>query len=125
AVPSTEPDVDQAWRLLARLDSVVPASLKAYKHGVGSIMVAGVLRNAGLADSAEAVLSRIDRSEEADPQRNLFWYEAGIRASTNDPEGALEALRRWVAATAGSTLGEGGEAHWWWRGLRGRPEFEQ
>ena len=94
-------------------------------NGVGLIMVAGVLRNAGLADSASSVLARVDHSEEVDPQRNLFVFEAGIGASTGDLEGALDVLRRWVAATPGSTLGPDGELHWWWRDLRGRPEFQQ
>ena len=125
AAPSRDPDVDAAWALLARQDSLVPESLRRYKHGVGEIMVAGVLRNAGLADSASSVLARVDHSEEVDPQRNLFVFEAGIGASTGDLEGALDVLRRWVAATPGSTLGPDGELHWWWRDLRSRPEFQQ
>ncbi len=125
AVPSREPDADAAWALLARQDSLAPESLRLYKHGVGEIMVAGVLRNAGLADSASSVLARVNHSEEVDPQRNLFVFDAGIRASTGDPEGALEVLRRWVAATPGSTLPPDGELHWWWRDLRSRPDFQQ
>ncbi len=124
AAPPSEPDVDAAWRQLARLDSLAPGSLRDFKRGVGQIMVAGVLRKAQLADSAEAVLSRVDHSESVDPQRQLHVYEAGIRASTGDREGALEALRRWVAATPGGTLGPTAELHWWWRDLRTVPEFE-
>ena len=125
ATPAAAVDVDTAWRLLAQLDSVVPTSLREYKHGVGLIMVGGVLRNAGLPDSAASVFARVDHSEAADPQRNLFVYEAGIRASTGDLDGSLEALRRWIAATPGSTLGEGEDTHWWWRDLRSRPDFRQ
>jgi TolB-like protein/tetratricopeptide (TPR) repeat protein len=125
AVPTRTPDVDAAWALLARQDSLAPESLRDYKHGVGQIMVAGVLRNAGLPDSASSVLSQVDHSEEVDPQRKLFQYEAGIRASTGDIEGALQALRRWVSATPGSTLGSVGDLHWWFRDLRNRPEFQQ
>ncbi len=125
AVPSETPDVDGAWALLARQDSIVPESLRRFKHGIGEIMVAGVLRNAGLADSASSVLARVDHSEEVDPQRNLIVFDAGIRASTGDPDGAVEVLRRWVAATPGSTLGPDGELHWWWREVRTRPDFQQ
>lgn len=125
ATPSATADPAAAWALLAQLDSMVPASLKAYKHGVGTIMVAGVLRRAGMPDSAAVVLATVDHSEVADPQRNLFVYEAGILASTGDADGALDMLRRWAASTPGSALGDGQEAHWWWQSLRARPEFQQ
>jgi TolB-like protein len=125
AAPPGEADVDAAWGLLARLDSLVPESLRAFKQGVGQIMVAGVLRKAALADSAESVLARVDRAEDVDPQRQLLVYEAAIRATTGDQEGALTALRRWVSATPGGTLGPSGELSWWWRDLRARPEFQQ
>ena len=118
-----EPDVDEAWQWLERLEALAPESLRAFKRGVGQIMVAGVLRRASLPDSAESVFSAVDHSEQVDPQRQLFAYEAAIRATTGDPDGALAALRRWAAATQGSTLGTGAERHWWWRELRSRPEF--
>lgn len=125
AAPRREADVDAAWALLARLDSLAPESLRAFKRGVGQIMVAGVLRKASLPDSAEAVLARVDHGEAVDPQRQLRVYEAGIRASTGDVDGALAALRRWVAATPGGTLGPTGELNWWWRELRVHPDFQQ
>lgn len=127
AAPTGDAAVDEAWRLLAQLDSVAPESLRAYKHGVGQILVAGVLRNAGLPDSASSVLARVDHGEEVDVQRNLFQYEAAILGTTGEPdvEGALDALRRWVAMTPGVSLGPHAESHWWWRNLRDRPEFQR
>jgi len=125
AAPNQPAEVDTAWQLLARLDSLAPASLRGFKHGVGEIMVAGVLRKASLPDSAEAVLARVDHREDVDPQRQLRVYEAAIRASTGDPDGALEALSRWVASTPGGTLGPTGDLHWWWGSLRSRPEFQR
>jgi hypothetical protein len=125
ATPRGDADVEAAWSLLSRLDALTPESLRAFKRGVGQIMVAGVLRRAELADSAEAVLSRVDHGETVDPQRQLRVYEAAIRATTGDPDGAIAALRRWVAATPGGTLGPTGELSWWWRELRAHPEFLQ
>lgn len=125
AAPNQPAEVDVAWQLLARLDSLAPPSLRAFKQGVGRIMVAGVLRKTSLADSAQAVLARVDYGEAVDPQRQLRVYEAAIRASTGDPDGALEALGRWVASTPGGTLGPTGDLHWWWQSLRSRPEFQR
>jgi len=125
ATPEKEPDVDTAWELLARLDTLTPELIRPLRRGMGQVMVAGVLRRAGLPDSASAVLSRVDRSERTDPQRLVLLYEAGILASTGDPDGGLDALRRYVAATAGTALGQGMRQHWWWQSLRGRSEFER
>jgi serine/threonine-protein kinase len=124
AAPYGEPEPDSAWAALARLDSLAPGPLKQYMNQVGRIMVGGVLRRAELPDSAAAVFADIDHSEAVDPQRQLFIYEAGIRASTGDPDGAIDALRRWAAATPGSTLGPGAERNWWWRDLRGNAAFQ-
>ncbi|MDH3272806.1 MAG: hypothetical protein OEN56_15815 [Gemmatimonadota bacterium] len=125
ATPEAQTDVDSAWALMQQLDSLVPAPIRANRHGVGSIMVAGVLLKAGLADSASSVLGRVEHGESIDPQQNLLYFEAGIRATTGDPDGALTVLRRWLAATPGSTLAEQDASHWWWSDLRGRSEFEE
>jgi TolB-like protein len=124
ATPQGSTDVGAAWDLLEQLDSMSPEALRDYKHQVGLIMVAGVLRRAELADSAASVLSRVDHSEAVDPQRVLYGYEAGIRASTGDPEGAMDVLRRWATAAPGATSGIDEDTHWWWRSLQGRPDFE-
>jgi hypothetical protein len=70
------------------------------------------------------VLARVNHSEQVDPQRLLYQYESGILASTGDPDGAMDALRRWVAASPGATVGSAGDLHWWWRSLLQRPDFQ-
>jgi TolB-like protein len=123
-VPSRRADVDRAWSLLDELDSLTPEPLREFKHGVGLTMVAGVLRNADLPDSAASVLGRVDHREAVDPQRILYQYEAGILASTGDAQGAMDALRRWVASAPGATVGAEGQLHWWWSSLQTRPDFQ-
>ena len=121
-VSSSEPaSVDSAWVHQARLDSLAPS--EAQKR-VGALLVAGVLRKAGLADSAESVFERGRLSEEVDPRRELVASEAAIRAITGDPDGAVELLRRYIAANPGASFDVEGGLHWWWRGLRERPDFE-
>lgn len=125
--PGSTPDFDRGWELVARLDTLAPEPLRPYKSGVGRILVAGILRNAGLPDSASSVLARVDHGEQVDVQRNLFQYEAAVLATTGDvdEEGAIAALRRWIAMTPGVSLDSGGDRHWWWRNIRDRPEFQQ
>ena len=128
AAPGGDMDVAAAWELVARLDSLVPESIRANRHAVGQIMMAGVLRKAGQEDYASSLLAQVDHSREVDPQGNLFVFEAGILASTGDPEGALVTLRRWEAdgpadeESVVSTLVSG---HWWWDSIQELPEFQE
>lgn len=125
AAPGSNTTVDEAWQLLDRLEELSPDALLSQKRGLGQIMVAGVLRNANLPDSAEHVLDRVDFSEQADPPRLLYQYEAAMLASTGDPDGAMAALERWAATTPEGVLGTEQNLHWWWLSLRDRPEFQR
>jgi len=125
AAPNGSTDVDEAWRLLDRLEELTPPALLSQKKGLGQILVAGVLRKASLTDSAQHVLDRVDFSEQADPPRMLHEYEAAMLATTGDPDAAMDALMQWAAATPDVTLGSEGNLHWWWRTLQNRPEFQQ
>jgi hypothetical protein len=87
-------------------------------------MVAGVLRRASLSDSAAKVLARVDFTEQADPPRLLYQYEAAVLATTGDADGAMSALERWATTTPGGTLGSETSLHWWWQSLRSRPDFQ-
>ena len=121
--PGESGDVAAAWELHDELIPMLPESLRDFRGSIARVMVAGVLMRAEMADSANAVLSRVDRSEEADPQGIILEYEAGMRASTGDLEGGLEALRRSLAATSSSTMTQDRARHWWWRDLQGEPAF--
>lgn len=121
-VSSAQPvSVDSAWTLQAKLDSVAPTEVQ---RRVGAVLVAGVLRKAGLADSAENVYGRARLSEELDPRRELLTFEAATRSITGDPDGAVDLLRRVVAANPGASFNMEGGVHWWWRDLRGRSDFD-
>jgi TolB-like protein len=121
-VSSAEPvSVDSAWTLQARLDSTAPTAAQKAK---GQILVAGVLRNAGLPDSAENVFARGRLGEDVDPLLESVAFEAAIRSVTGDSDGAIELLRRYLAANPTADFGVEGGLHWWWRDLQGRPEFD-
>ena len=124
AAPPTEVDVDTAWELAARLDSLAPEAQRAYEQRLGRLLLAGILRKAGLPDSATDVFAQGQGNDEIDPAQELLQYEAAMRATTGDPDGAMEVLRRYLAASPQATLGQEGEIHWWWRELRDRPDFQ-
>lgn len=122
--PTSEPTVEEAVEQRNRLSALAPESERPYQERLGDLLVAGVLRRAGLEDSAEVLFARGAGNEEIDPVQNLVGYEAAIRAITGDPDRAVQLYRRYLAANPQETLSLDGGLHWWWRGLVGRPGFE-
>lgn len=122
--PIGEADVDSAWQLREEFVSLAPETRKPFVDRMGYLLVAGVLAKAGLSDSASSLFERGKGDEEVDPQQELMVTEAAIRATTGDPDGALDLLRRYVAANPQHSFTVGENVHWWWRDLRSRPEFQ-
>ena len=131
--PDAVRDVPEAWRLLARLDSVNanrPEQARAYQNRLGRLLVGGAIgkRTNGvaspLADSARRVLlsARADRS--IDPGRELPGYEAVMRVQMGDFDEAIALLKEYVASNPDHSFNVGGNVHWWWRDIRSRPEFQ-
>ena len=98
--------------------------IRPYQERLGNLLVAGVLRQAGLQDSAEAMFARGASDDEIDPLADLWMYQAAIRSTTGDLEGAVQYLSRYLAANPTEDLGDEGQLHWWWKNLRGEPGFE-
>jgi TolB-like protein len=121
AVPSEDAAVDSAWAMSARLDSLAPETMRPFKQRVGRLAVAGVLSKGGMPDSAESVFAQAQGDDEIDPLQELMLYEAAIRATTGDPDGAIGVLGRYLAASPEASI-DGG--HWWWGSLLDRPDFE-
>ena len=131
--PDAPRDVPEAWRLLARLDSLNaarPEQPRARENRLGRILVAGAIGKMSngvpspLADSARRVLlaARADRS--IDPGRELPGYEAVVRVLMGDFDEAIALLKEYVASNPDHSFNVGGNVHWWWRDIRSRPEFQ-
>lgn len=122
--PGTEPDVERAWALRARLDSL---GAPEFYRLLGEILVGGVIGRAGMPDSANRVFLEVrDKIRpEIDPSQELVGTEAGMRALIGQEDQAIDLLQRYLAANPSHTFEEGKRAAWWWRELEGHPEFEQ
>jgi TolB-like protein len=121
--PSEEADPELAWELHAELRSALEEGLRPLEERKGYLLVAGILRKAGLADSASSVLPLGRGNEEIDPGDELVVLEARVLAVTGDPDGAMDLLTRYVAANPAHSFEVGGQLHWNWRSLRDRPDF--
>jgi len=119
-----QPDVPRAWRLLAGIDSLVPAPRRPVFHLREQMMVAATIARAGLKDSAHAVIERSRGTPELDPEHDLVALEAFVRTLLGEQDEAIRLLQRYVAANPEHSFQVGGDIFWWWWDLRERPGFQ-
>ena len=126
AIAAADLDVDEAWRMLERQDSLVPERAAAFERARGLMTMGAVLARASMPDSARAVLERARAlaSPEIDPTRELLLVEAYARIVLGEKERAVELLWEHEAAVPGSFGGDGATL-WWWRDLQDQPEFRR
>jgi serine/threonine-protein kinase len=134
STPALEPDINQAWLLLARQDSLTPAPRLAFEHTRGEMIVGGVIgrsarsHTAGtaLGDSARAVLTRARQTitPQMDPAGELLTVEAYMRVLADDDDEAIALLER-VKARAPEQFTNRTEVGWWWRDLQDHPKFRK
>jgi TolB-like protein/tetratricopeptide (TPR) repeat protein len=118
-------DVDAAWNLVERVDSLTSPDERPLDRRVSQIIVGGVLARASMPDSARAVLLDARAGPEIDPRQELAGYEAIMRGILGDDDEAIQLLRRYASANPGHRNFEvDGELHWWWRPLRDHPGFQ-
>ncbi len=128
--PDSRPDVTEAWRLAARLDSLAPPATRAYQSRLAQILVAGALGKkigdtpSPLADSARRVLNRARADAAIDPRHELPGYEAVARARIGDLDEAIALLKQYVAFNPDHSFEVAGNIHWWWRELRSKRGFQ-
>ncbi|MEX2156503.1 MAG: serine/threonine-protein kinase [Gemmatimonadales bacterium] len=123
--PDARPQIDLAWQLAARMDSLAPIARREFFRLRTELLVAGVIARAGRRDSALAVVARARAAAapEIDPTQDLIGYEALVRTLLGERDAAMALLKRYVAANPGHSFEIGGDIHWWWRDLRSHPDF--
>lgn len=124
---AVEADVERAWRLVARLDSVSTGVEGEWQRLNGRIFAGAVIGRAGMVDSARSVLRRTrdQATLEIDPQHELLWREAYGRTVIGDYDEAIELLKRYKAANPDHAFDPGGDLGWWWNDLRDHPRFSE
>jgi serine/threonine-protein kinase len=125
-MPGTTPDVSEAWRLVEEAAEHAPPPRQEYERHRATIIVAAVLARADLPDSARAVLLAARAGADVDPMGELPFLEAYVRTLLGDDDEAVALLRQLVVQETGEASDDAGEwaAHWWWRGLQSRADFQ-
>jgi tetratricopeptide (TPR) repeat protein len=124
--PAQQANVDSAWTLAARVDSLTPQRWHEYEYVDALMMVGGVLARAGLTDSARNVLARAHAmvTSEIDPEQSLLGHEAYMRTLLGDYDGAVALWKQYAAANPGH-FEDGSDVSWWWRDLMSHSEFRR
>jgi tetratricopeptide (TPR) repeat protein len=126
-IPSVPPDVDAAWRFARETVEAAPEASKSLEERLALIRVAEVLAKAELTDSAKAVLAQARAGAEADQSSDLVFTEARAQTVLGNHERAIDLLKQLLT---GYTFEDEDQAeqwagHWYWRDLRGNPDFER
>lgn len=126
-MPAVAPDVGEAWSLWERTVDLTPEPLKEYQSHRALMGVAGVIARADLPDSARAVLSRARAGADVDAGGDLPYLEARVRTVLGDHQEAVDLLRQFLIGFSFQDQEEAEEwgNHWFWRDLRGNPDFER
>ena len=119
-----DPDIPRAWRLLAGIDSLVPAQRRQVIHLREQMLVAATIARAGLKDSAHQVIERSRGTPELDPDHDLVAMEAFVRTLLGEQDEAIRLLQRYVAANPEHSFRVGGDIFWWWWDLQKHPGFQ-
>ena len=133
--PDVEADIDSAWVLAARVDSLAPDGDRPLLSRMARMIVGGVIGRQALTmsngprrearlDSARRVLESAQGDRTVDPHQELPGYRAVMLAQFGDLEQAMALLRSYVAANPDHSFRVGGNVHWWWRELRSEPGFD-
>ena len=124
---AAEPDVDEAWRLSAEMETLAPEPVTEYYRHEAQMVVGGVIARAGLADSARNVLVRARGNRQIDPTLELAFDEAFMRTLLGDHDEAIDLVKQYLTANPEQDHGfeRGGDIYWWWRDLRDHPGFRE
>lgn len=119
ALPDAEPDVASLWSLLEHYVELSSPDDRPFSELRGQMMVAMALVQAGLPDSARAVVVRSRGDPDVDPTRELAYWESVVRSVLGDLDEAFSQLTIHLAANPGAVEGES----WYLEPLREDPRW--
>lgn len=120
-----DPDPDAAWATLEHHLALLPEGGRERARIQDQLVVAIVLAQAQLADSARSVISRSQAPPSLDPERELLGVEALVHLALGDPATAVARLGAYLTASPEHRAGWRWTSHWWWRELQGDEGFRR
>jgi serine/threonine-protein kinase len=125
ALKDQKPDVPRAWQVLGEYVRLSPAQQRDFLQLRGQMLVTFALARAGLSDSARSVAVRSRATPAQDPDRELAYFEALLRAMLGDFDEAFRLLSTYVAVNPQVRAGLAEDDTWWVRDLRKDPRYRE
>ncbi|HXI33652.1 MAG TPA: serine/threonine-protein kinase [Gemmatimonadales bacterium] len=124
ALPGQKTDVKRAWRVLEQDVALYAPNARDFRRRRDQLLVALVLANAGLKDSAASLALRSRADATVDPNRELVYIEAMLRNLLGQRDESLRLLGVYLATNPNDRLGMANDESWWWRGVHEDPRFK-
>jgi hypothetical protein len=125
ALPGQTVDVPQAWRIVDEDVNLWPPNARDFRRRRDQMLMAFVLVNAGLKDSADRVALRARADASVDPNRELVYFEAALRNRLGERDESLRLLGLYVATNPQDRNTLANDQSWWWRGVHDDPRFKR
>jgi eukaryotic-like serine/threonine-protein kinase len=126
AIRGLKPDVPALWKLVDQYARLYPDSVKQeYRRKRAQVFLSMALANAGLRDSARAVLTRARGNPTIDPTNDLMYLEVAARNVMGDREEALRVLKTYLATNPQDRETIARDDTWFFKGLRDDRRFIQ
>jgi serine/threonine-protein kinase len=123
AMPGATPDVEAAWKNVARFVELSEPSRREYWQKRASMMMALALVRAGLPDSAKRVAERARADLSVDPTLELVYIESLMLALIPDKDAAFSRLSAFLAAHPQQGKNLEKDDTWWTKELRSDPRW--
>jgi serine/threonine-protein kinase len=118
--PPTAPAIWKAYD-----DYVAANKVDKLASRKGMMLAAIALTQAGLKDSAKAVIAKGQGNESIDPAGDLMQLEAMARAQLGEKDKAISLLRRQLAAHPQQrSIKKGPDESWWFKSLQDDPQYK-
>lgn len=123
--PQDSTPVARVWQVVADHERVAAPPERPFARREAEMLAAAALGNAGLKDSARAVIARARGDITVDPRGELMALEAVVRVRLGDNEEAIALLERYLTAHPEHRRGFSGANFWWWDPLANDPRFKR
>jgi class 3 adenylate cyclase/TolB-like protein len=121
AMPGAEPDIPRIWEALEASVELSPPDERQFNRSEGRMVAALALIQAGMLDSARAVVEATHAGPDIDPARIVAWWEAIVRSFLGDMDAAVAQWNVYVAANPDVTLDD--VSYWYLEPLRQDPRL--
>ncbi|MEO6778918.1 MAG: serine/threonine-protein kinase [Gemmatimonadaceae bacterium] len=118
------PNVATAWRMADSLVKLTPPPQQPLARLSGAVYAAQAIARAGLKDSAEHVLGRLDDRPDIDPTLDVTQSKAFVYTLLGEKDRAISALALYLSANPARAVGFDDDHSWQWRSIHDDPRLQ-